>query len=197
MHAGEHGYPTNVRDAIIMGATRIGHGILVDKDTATLEYMRRNKIPMVNSLKSNFDLETIDQDYRRHPFLFFLRLGLPISLSTDDEGMFHTDISNECVIAVTTSNIQYTELKALSYNAIDTSFASEDLKAQLRGELDREFSDLEASFHKKLKDWDIVGIALACFAVILAIVLIIHDCYFHPAALEGHHEDGEVHGQNV
>lgn len=85
MHSGELGDVRNVRDAIIMGSTRIGHGVLLQKDVVTLEYARRKRIPTVCSLKSNRLLQ-VWYDYSVHPFLRYLRLGLPVSLSTDDEG---------------------------------------------------------------------------------------------------------------
>lgn len=85
MHAGELGDVRNVRDAIIMGSTRIGHGVQLQEDVVSLEYARREKIGTVCSLKSNRLLQ-VWYDYGTHPFLKFLRLGMPVSLSTDDEG---------------------------------------------------------------------------------------------------------------
>jgi adenosine deaminase len=152
MHAGEHGddYGSeNVRDAIIMGATRIGHGPLVVEEPLYMEYQRRKKIPMVMNIVSNWQLNVIEDDmFKNHPFLDVVRLGIPLTLSTDDEGMFNTDIVQECVTAIEHSDIQYSELKKISYTAVTASFADDDTKNALLKELDSEFEDFEAQYHE-------------------------------------------------
>jgi len=149
MHAGEIGpdSPVNVRDAIIMGSTRIGHGPQVNKDPVLVEYSRRKKVPFVESIVSNWMLKVIpNDDLKLHPFLRFIRLGIPISLSTDDEGVFHTDIANECEVAIFNSDIQYSELKAISYTAVTASFANETVKDSLTTALNDKFLSFEASY---------------------------------------------------
>jgi len=150
MHAGEHGedYGShNVRDAIIMGCTRIGHGTLLYDEPIFLEYNRRKQVPMVQNLAANWRLNVIEEDkIEKHPFIEMLRLGVPLTLSTDDEGMFHTDIANECEIAILNSDIQYSELKQLSYNSVTASFANSTVKESLLSELDAKFESFEASY---------------------------------------------------
>jgi len=149
MHAGEEGphAPENVRDAIIMGSTRIGHGIQVYNDPVITEYVRRKKVPFVNSIASNWRLSNIkNNDLTLHPFIQLIRLGIPIALSTDDEGMFDTDIANECVLAISNSNVQYSELKATSYTSVTASFANETIKDSLMTKLDAKFLSFEASY---------------------------------------------------
>lgn len=143
MHSGELGDVRNVRDAMIMGCSRIGHGVLLQEDPVALEWARKESIGTVCSLVSNKLLQ-VQEDYSKHPFLKYLRLGMPVSLSTDDEGMFRTDIANECRIAVTNTDIQYSELAALSRNAITESFASDDVKKTLLEGLEAEFVAFEA-----------------------------------------------------
>jgi len=145
MHAGELGNPRNVRDAMIMGAERIGHGVLLREDPVAIEFARRNKVGIVCSLVSN-RLLRVQANYRTHPFLRFLRLGIPVSLSTDDEGMFRTDIANECEVAVSNTDVQYSEMVALSRNAVRESFAGSATKARLLATLAKELKAFEASF---------------------------------------------------
>ena len=108
----------------------------------TLEYARRKQLPIEINLHSNLKLQSI-RDYSEHPFLLYLRLGLPVSLSTDDEGILETNISNEFAIAIENTDISYAELKQLAYNSITTSFASEDVKKQLIADLDTRFKVFE------------------------------------------------------
>lgn len=146
MHAGELGLVHNVRDAMILGAERVGHGVLMDQDPLTLEYARLvRRLPVEINLYSNYRLRVIT-DWAEHPFLDYLRLGLPISLSTDDEGMFITDICNECMVAVQNSDITHEEMRQMSFNALETAFASEDVKQALLEDLEDDFLDFEADW---------------------------------------------------
>ncbi|MBL7669829.1 MAG: hypothetical protein JNM39_05035 [Bdellovibrionaceae bacterium] len=78
-----------------------------------------------------------------HPFLNYLRLGLPVSLSTDDEGIFETDINHECELAISQTDITYAEFKQMAFNSIQTSFASAADKKTLLDKLILKFEDFE------------------------------------------------------
>ena len=145
MHAGELGLLQNVRDGILLGSNRVGHGVLAQNDPLTLELMRRNQIAIDINLSSNLYLGVVE-NIKRHPFLFYLRMGIPVSLSTDDEGMFNTDISKECIQAVKNTDINYGELKAMSYNSIKYSFAEKRLKIRLLSRLKKQFNLFEKSW---------------------------------------------------
>jgi len=145
MHAGELGDPRNPRDAMIMGSQRIGHGVLMADDPLTIEYARREQVPVEINLVSNLRLEVWD-DPATHPFLDYLRLGLPVSLSTDDEGMFRTDIANECVVAVTSTDIQYAELAQMSRNSIAEGFMDDELRDTLMVDLEADLAAFELSW---------------------------------------------------
>lgn len=148
MHSGEIGDIRNPRDAMIMGVERLGHGVLLEQDLIALEYASIHKIPVEVNLASNLRLTHI-QSIETHPFLKYLRLGLPISLSTDDEGIFDTDINNECELAINHSDITYAELKKMSFNSIETSFADDSDKAQLLKKLNQSFIDFEKRWVQK------------------------------------------------
>ena len=150
MHAGELGLVSNVRDAMIMGVQRIGHGVLLAEDPVALAYAVQENLPIAINIYSNYRLQ-VNEDFSQHPFLDFLRLGLPVSLSTDDEGIFVTDITNEYMVAISYTDITHEELKQMSYNSITTSFADEALKAELLNELDEDFERFEATWSDELK----------------------------------------------
>jgi len=144
MHAGELGDHRNVRDALILGSKRLGHGVaLADlRNIYALEFARRIKTPVEINLISNLKLGVV-KSIRAHPFVDFLRLGLPVSLSTDDEGLFQTNITKECEAAVGKTDISYQELKQMSYNAINTSFIDDVSKKKLIVRLDSDFKKFE------------------------------------------------------
>ena len=142
MHAGELGDERNPRDALIFGVERIGHGVKLENDPIALEYAALKKIGIEINLTSNVRLRAIN-DIERHPFVKYLRLGIPVSLSTDDEGIFETDMNTECEIAISQSNITYAELKQMAINSIETAFVSDQEKSELLLKLHQRFIDFE------------------------------------------------------
>jgi adenosine deaminase len=147
MHAGEIGDIRNPRDAMILGAERLGHGVNLAKNPVALEFAVRIHEPVEINLSSNLRLTDI-LSISNHPFLNYLRLGLPISLSTDDEGIFETDINHECEIAINDTDITYIELKQMAFNSIQTSFASVDDKKILLELLSKKFMVFENNLRR-------------------------------------------------
>jgi adenosine deaminase len=142
MHAGELGDGRNPRDGLIMGAERLGHAVALAQDPVTLEYAARHRVPLEINLVSNLRLQVVPS-LESHPFLTFLRLGLPVSLSTDDEGIFATDIVNECRVAIESSDVTYAELKQMAYNSVTTAFLPEPDRAALVTRLEAQFAAFE------------------------------------------------------
>jgi adenosine deaminase len=155
MHAGELGHPKNPRDAILLGAERLGHGVKLYDDVLTLEYVRtQSNTPIVINLSSNIQLG-VAPSIETHPFLSFLRLGIPVSFSTDDEGMFVTDITHDILLAALHTDICYSELKQMTYNSIDNSFADNNLKNKLLIDLDQRYAKFENKWEEILSEDDI------------------------------------------
>lgn len=144
MHAGELGARHNPRDALLLGAERLGHGVRLIDDPWTLQYAIERAVPIEINLSSNLKLGAVP-DLRQHPFLTYLRLGLPVSLSTDDEGMFATDIVQECVKAVQHTDVTYHEMREMALNSIRTAFVDEGTRARLLRELEQRFAQFEQS----------------------------------------------------
>jgi aminodeoxyfutalosine deaminase len=102
-HAGEIGGPESVREAIeLLGAERIGHGIAVMRDPALVESLALRRIVLENCPTSNLLTGALAKQTGKvrvsledHPLRKFLEAGLAVTLSTDDPGMFHTDLMTE------------------------------------------------------------------------------------------------------
>lgn len=144
MHAGELGDDRNPRDAMLLGAQRLGHGVRLARDPIALQYAAQHRIAVEINLTSNLKLGAID-DIARHPYLQYLRLGLPVSLATDDEGMFDTDATRECVLAVSKTDLTYYEYREMAFNSIRTAFVDDTRKRDLLRRLDNEFAAFERS----------------------------------------------------
>jgi aminodeoxyfutalosine deaminase len=102
-HAGEIGGPDSVREAIeLLGAERIGHGIAVMRDTAFADTLAMRRVVLEICPTSNLctgalarQVEKVDASLRDHPLPDFIKRGIAVTLSTDDPGMFHTDLLTE------------------------------------------------------------------------------------------------------
>jgi aminodeoxyfutalosine deaminase len=102
-HAGEIGPAESVREAVeILGAERIGHGIAVMNDPALAESFANRKVVLENCLTSNLCTGALakqtgkaDATLADHPLPKFLERGIAVTLSTDDPGMFHTNLLTE------------------------------------------------------------------------------------------------------
>lgn len=126
-HAGEVGGPELVREAIeLLNAERIGHGIAVMRDPALVETLTSRRVVLENCPTSNICTGALAKQTEKpnatladHPLPKFLARGLPVTLSTDDPGMFHTDLLTEYSRAAEMglSNEQLLRLAEESFNA--------------------------------------------------------------------------------
>ncbi|HVB86162.1 MAG TPA: adenosine deaminase [Candidatus Dormibacteraeota bacterium] len=102
-HAGEIGGPESVREAVeILSAERIGHGIAIMHDPALAESLAAGRIVLENCLTSNLATGALAKQtgnpratLAEHPLKKLLNAGSLITLSTDDPGMFSTDLLTE------------------------------------------------------------------------------------------------------
>jgi adenosine deaminase len=133
LHAGElapglvppEGLLFHIREAVELGhAERIGHGVDLMYETdpeSLLREMRDRHIDVEINLTSNDGILGVKGD--QHPFQTYRRAGVPVSLSTDDEGVNRSDLTEEFVRAVETYNLSWADLKELVRNSIEYSFA--------------------------------------------------------------------------
>jgi adenosine deaminase len=103
MHAGEVGGPEKIREAVeLLGVERIGHGIAAIHDTSLMDLLADRRIPLEICPGSNLltgalsnQLSQQNAGIESHPLPKLFRHGIPITLSTDDPTMFHTDLATE------------------------------------------------------------------------------------------------------
>ena len=153
MHAGElapglvppRRLHDHIRDAIEKGgAQRIGHGVDImqeDDPFELLEMMKKKKIMVEINLTSNDMILGVTG--MRHPFPVYLKWGVPVALSTDDEGVSRGNITHEYLRATLDYKLTYAQLKKLSRTGIEYGFADEATKKQLLSKFDKDFADFE------------------------------------------------------
>jgi adenosine deaminase CECR1 len=148
VHAGEVDEPNyHIRDTLMLGADRIGHGVNLITDKDLLREMRHGPYLIEINLISNLLLEYVS-DYSQHPFPEYLRLGIPVALSTDDRGMWDSNLTDEFFVAVKEFNLSWDELLLLSRNSLQYSFVEDDVKAQLLKTYNARAQKFQDSFTK-------------------------------------------------
>ena len=143
IHAGEVDEPNrHVRDTLLLGADRIGHGLNTITDPDTLLLMRHGPYLIEINLISNLLLEYVSQ-YSEHPFAEYLRTGIPVALSTDDRGMWDSTLTDEFYVAVSQFNLSWQELRVLVNNSVQFSFLTDEEKTPLLSRLNQHLDAFE------------------------------------------------------
>jgi adenosine deaminase len=82
--------------------------------------MAKASIPIEISLTSNRKI--LDVYGKNHPINHYLAHHVPIVLSTDDEGILRTNLTQEYVNAVIQHELDYATIKTINRNALTYSF---------------------------------------------------------------------------
>jgi adenosine deaminase len=132
LHAGElapglvppDGLRFHVREAIDLGhAERIGHGVSVmyeNEPQALLKEMASRHIMTEINLTSNDVILGVTGAW--HPLPAYRAAGVPVALSTDDEGVSRINITHEYARAALDFNLSYLDLKKMARTSIEHSF---------------------------------------------------------------------------
>ncbi len=147
IHAGEMDSPDhNIRETLLLGASRIGHGLNILGDPDTLLLLQHSDRTLIEiNLISNRLLEYVP-DLDRHPFPELLRTGVPVCLNTDDRGMWDSNLTDEYYTAVTHFNLSWTELVSLGRNSLEHAFVEAPVKAKLLADYDARVAAFEATY---------------------------------------------------
>jgi adenosine deaminase CECR1 len=136
-----------VRDTLLLGADRIGHGVNLIMDPDTLLRMRHGPYLVEINLISNLLLEYV-KDYSQHPFPEYLRTGIPVALSTDDRGMWDSNMTDEYFVAVREFNLSWSEMVQLGRNSLVHAFVDEPTKQKLLADYDKRVATFADRFQK-------------------------------------------------
>jgi hypothetical protein len=138
----------HVRQAVeIAHARRIGHGvdIMHEDDWRNLIAAMAAKHVLVEiNLTSNAQILGVSGD--AHPFMTYWRNGVPVALSTDDEGVERIDLTYEYVRATRDYHLSFVQLLTLSRNSLAYGFIA---GANLWSDIDR-FTPVSACAQDRL-----------------------------------------------
>src|SRR5574340_869179 len=120
-HAGEACGPESVWEALEIGAERIGHGIRAIEDPVLVKHLRDHRIPLEIALTSNV-ITGVVRSLEAHPIRRLYDAGVPITLNTDDPGIFGTTLNNEYEIAEEWFGFGEADLRAIAENGFRYAF---------------------------------------------------------------------------
>jgi adenosine deaminase CECR1 len=160
IHAGEMDGPDrHIRDTLLLGATRIGHGVNLIKDPETLLLLQQTGRVLVEiNLISNRLLGYVP-DLTRHPFPEYLRTGVPVCLNTDDRGMWDSNLTDEYFTAVTLFHLSWGEIVSMGRASLGHSFVQPEVKARLLSDYDQRIAAFEERYGGPPLDQAIAALA--------------------------------------
>ncbi|MEE2822134.1 MAG: adenosine deaminase [Acidobacteriota bacterium] len=140
VHAGEISDAQQVWEALqVLGASRIGHGIQAAWDPNLTDYLCQHAIGLDVCLTSNARTgawPTISDN----PFDLLHRKGIPVTLNTDDPGLFQVSLNEEFQKAAYLFGLDRQELHHLALQGVLLSFLPHHKKMILMKEFNEEIS---------------------------------------------------------
>jgi hypothetical protein len=126
----------HIRASIERGrAERIGHGVdvmLEREPIGLLKEMAARNIDVEINLTSNDQILGVSGE--DHPLPVYMKYGVPVTISTDDEGVARSDMTHEYLRAVEGYRLTYAELKRMTRQSLEHSFLpGQSLWAETKG----------------------------------------------------------------
>ncbi|MEA2519118.1 MAG: adenosine deaminase, partial [Chloroflexota bacterium] len=135
LHAGEWGGAAQVRRALEMEPERIAHGPgAIDDEDLCNELIARD-VTLDLCPSSNWQAGIVPS-IASHPLARLHRLGVPVTLSTDDTTVSDLSLTDEYERALDEIGLTPAELWAIDRHALDVAFADDATLTRLRAEFD-------------------------------------------------------------
>lgn len=146
-HAGEMDGPDkNIRETLILGANRIGHGVNIPGAPDTLLHLQMSDRVLIEiNLISNQLFEYV-LNINKHPFPELLRTRVPVCLNTDDRGRWDANMTDEYYTAMTTFNLSWPELTSLARYSLQHAFVESPVKEKLLADYKEHIKDFEKRY---------------------------------------------------
>jgi len=143
IHAGEAAGPESIRQAIAMGAVRLGHGVRAQEDPEVLDLIKENGVQLDTAPTSNVQTKAVRR-LQDHPLRRFHEQGVKVTISTDSRTVSQTTLSAEYEKAAGSIGCSIDEIWAMNLQALDGGFGDEVTRKRLR----HQFETAEAALRK-------------------------------------------------
>jgi adenosine deaminase len=131
IHAGEWMGPENIIESVEhLNADRIGHGVRAVEDSDAVRLLRERNIALEICPTSNLQSGVV-RSPRTHPMSELLRLGLPITINTDDPSVSGITLTDEYVLAVKELGLTLADLRRTILSAARAAFLPVEERAEL------------------------------------------------------------------
>lgn len=139
IHAGEAAGAESIRQALKLGAVRIGHGIHAVEDEELMNILKHRNIYLEMCYSSNLQTKTVDkvEDY---PIVKFLNSGLGVTLNTDNLTVSNTTLKREYRLIQKQFSLDDDALLKIALNSADAAFITEKEKDELKCRIVKDFS---------------------------------------------------------
>jgi len=134
IHSGECGSVANVKEAFELGAKRIGHGIALQKDKDLMKKFADHKTGIEMCPTSNLQTKAVER-WEEYPLLMYMQKGLKVSVNTDNRTVSNTTMTKELELVYKSCDFNNDIISQLLRNAVETSFADDNLKNKWMREL--------------------------------------------------------------
>jgi adenosine deaminase len=142
LHAGEGCCPEHIKEALDLGAARIGHGVYLFKLPAVEKRVAAGGIPLELCPTSNLQISGFMKGYADHPLKRYLDLGIPVTLNTDNRLMSQIDLTQEYAAIVKAFSLGPDDVKRIVLAGVDAAFAADAVKDGLREKVEAAFAAL-------------------------------------------------------
>lgn len=140
IHSGEAAGVDSIRDSLVQGTLRLGHGVRIYEDLeATLSgielgpvarYVRDRGMPLEICPTSNTQTGIAD-DVADHPFNLLYELGFVCTIHTDNRLVSGTTMTREFEKLAAHFDLEYWQMLELTTNALDAAFCDAPLRSEL------------------------------------------------------------------
>src|SRR5437868_6080512 len=140
IHAGEAAGPESVRQAISMGAVRLGHGVRAQEDSEVVAMIKEDGIQLDMAPTSNAQTKAV-RSLQDHPLKRFQEQGIKVTISTDSRMVSDITLGREFQNAVRMIGCTPAQVWAMNLQALEGGFGENSARLRLR----REFIEAEAA----------------------------------------------------
>ncbi len=134
VHSGEADVPESpefVRTAVeLLGAERVGHGVQIQHSPEMIEFIRSRGITLELCPTSNWLTHAVPR-LDAHPFRRLMEAGVPVTINSDDPGVFGIDLTNEYRVLHESLGLTLDDFNRCNDTAAAASFIPHDQKQKV------------------------------------------------------------------
>lgn len=137
IHAGEAAGADSVRQALELGASRIGHGIHAAEDEGLLAQLTQT--PLETCFTSNLQTKAVASE-QEYPIKYLLKQGIPVTVNTDNMTVSGTSLRREYLLLQKHLALPTDTLCQIACNAASAAFVTPQEKHVFRQQIIENFA---------------------------------------------------------